>query len=298
MAGRSSASSGRPAYGVALRGVAEDCPHLWSGEPQPDWPSVQVSHVAGEPTGPSPPGIRWSATMGEHGLTVCGADFDLTVHPASGTATIIAAEPIDHDMVAHPVAALIGAAHCHWQGGAAFHGSVLRFGDDAWCVLGGTTVGKSTVTARFAQRGTEIVSDDTLVLRAGRAFAGPRAIWLRTDAPAGLGLGAGYQRSARNGQRVSVAVPATSLSLPLAGWIVLRLGDKVSSRSFSAVDRLNTLLRFRTPLGADPREVPLLHLAVLPGFEVRHPKRWDQLDATCDRIEAIATASSTSRAAR
>ncbi|MDQ6744652.1 MAG: hypothetical protein M3Z27_01315 [Actinomycetota bacterium] len=71
------------------------------------------------------------------------------------------------------------------------HAGGAVFGQRVWGILGASGRGKSTTLARLDQRQVPVLADDALVLHGRTALAGPRVVYLRSDAPRGLGLAAG-----------------------------------------------------------------------------------------------------------
>jgi hypothetical protein len=195
---------------------------------------------------------------------------------------------LTEDEIAHPYLGPIAALHGHWLGRQTFHGGAMVVGDGAWGILGRRQSGKSSLLAEAARRGIPVVADDLLVLERGNVFAGPRSLDLRR--PAALHFGAGRLLGVvGQRERWRVELAPVPVSLPLAGWIVLRWGPEWGIEPIDVSDRLVWLAASRTVKVDVSDPAPLLRLAALPAVQLTGVKRWEVLASLFDSLlEAIA----------
>jgi hypothetical protein len=273
-------SSGGPqrplgAYGLRLEGL-DAAARLLSGA-EPSWPRLLVEARA-EPM-----------TEGPDELTPDHASFRLRtggrvdVDRDEGRAVISTSRPLGALEIVHPYLAPIAAVMAYWLGRESFHGGAARFGDAAWGILGERDSGKSTLLAQLGRSGTDVISDDQLVVEDEVCFAGPRSIDLRRGAAERfeetdeLGV-----VGARERWRVQLGPVPTQLRL--GGWIYLEWGDELALVEVSGSQRLELLGRHRglTIPSRDPSR--LLDLAALPSFVLRRPKEWSSLAPGADLL--------------
>ena len=202
------------------------------------------------------------------------------------TATFRAPAAVAHDEVLHPGLGFVGAVFGHWLGRETFHGGGVVVGGGVWGVLGETGAGKSTLLAWLAQRGYGVAADDFLVVGERTCFPGPRCIDLRDSASAQLGLLDALPR-ARRGYRSRMPVGDVAPALPLHGWIFPSWSATLAARRLSVSERLRRLSAMRLWWGLGT-PATLLDLAALPAWELARPKRWDALEASEERLVALA----------
>jgi hypothetical protein len=279
---QSSDGAAKYACGVRLHGLIDDLPQLAGGGPA-DWPLVRLSNADQAPA----PGL--SSTLASSAAKLVLGTRVLTVDRQPPGARLLEAKSgFDADLWLHTLVPMIGGVFAHWAGGVILHAGAAVIGGRAWALLGSGSRGKSTTLARLAALGRPVLSEDLLVIARGQAFAGPRVLYLRSDAPSRLGLGPADWTPARGRARISLAsAPAQA---PLGGLVVLRPGPELVSRRLRPAERLDLLVRFNSLAFAGPPAADLLELVELPAYELRHPRRWDLLDAMCGQIEAVAAA--------
>lgn len=170
----------------------------------------------------------------------------------------------------------------------------------AWAVVGPKRAGKSTLLAGLAQAGMEIVTDDVLVVRSGRALAGPRCIDLRPGINR-FGLGVAVRPT---DPRNRISLPPIAAEHALAGLVHLEWSDgAVSMQPLTHRDALRRLLALQDEGGlhpAGPRT--LLDFVALPALCLRRPRALGGLNASVALMQrylsAPATPAETHRAHR
>ena len=121
-------------------------------------------------------------------LSRCSLGLHLCNHrrdglPEQGTSTgarLPLRGPCEADLAVHPLltAGGVDAGTPLGFGGSPRAGAVVT-GRGAWLIRGDKEAGKSTLLARFHERGPPIVADDVAILDGGRASSGPRRFDLR-----------------------------------------------------------------------------------------------------------------------
>ncbi|MGI8904720.1 MAG: hypothetical protein ACR2IP_13950 [Solirubrobacteraceae bacterium] len=279
-AGRCSAGAGAFAYGFRIEGITGG-PLLRAQSP--DAPVLHVHRRARRaPVTPHVSAHRADLRTIWGGLALDRAGHTATWDAPDGLA--------DQDLI-HPGLWPAAAVFARWHGWETFHGGAfLDRAGGAWGVLGDRGAGKSTLLAALALDAAPVLADDLLVLRAGRAFAGPRCVDLRRESAQALGI---EHRSApvRSTSRLRLPLPTIATCAPLRGWIHLAWGDTVAVEPVPPDRRVELLARHRrvTELGA--HLVTLLELAVLPTLLLRRPPHWDSLPATSDTLLAAVAGS-------
>jgi hypothetical protein len=195
------------------------------------------------------------------------------------TALFVTPEPVDSDVVVHPLLAGVGAVFAHWAGRTTLHGGAfLSEGGRTWAIVGPSEAGKSTFLAHLATLGRPVLADDLVVVQGRVAFAGPRSVDLRKEAAERLGAER-YAGTARMATRWRVPLPPIDAELPLDGFVSLRWSEEVTVEKLRPAERIRGL----TPwLDCDPEA--LMELASLPMLELRRPRRWEALDAAAQRL--------------
>ena len=165
------------------------------------------------------------------------------------------------------------------------HAGAVLGPDGAWALVGTKEAGKSTLVGHFAALGAEVLTDDVLVLEGDRCLAGPRFVDLRPGAAERMR----GTIAARGGTRGRLPLPPARASARLAGVVYLAWGDEVALDPLPAPERLRRLAARRAEdrWPADPSL--LLDLAGLPAFELRRPKRWDELEASAEALADLVT---------
>lgn len=187
----------------------------------------------------------------------------------------------------HPHLAAVAAVSSHWRGRDSFHAGAFVTHGGVWGVVGDKVAGKSSMLAALAAEGVPILTDDVLIVDAGTAFAGPRAIDLRADAAASFGPTRPLGRIGDR-DRWRLALDPVPPELPFRGWVTLRWAESVRVRPLEGADRLAELLRHRALRLPPPDPPALLDLSSRPILELSRPRRWGSLpDALRALLEAV-----------
>lgn len=240
-----------------------------------DWPTWRIvrRHGAGESV---------DGSVGEQfaRLSVAPAG-SLIVDRATRTSVFTMPDPPSDQELAHPYLAATSAIAARWNGWQGFHAGGFAVQGRVWGVLGEREVGKSSTLAALAGRGIDVVSDDLLVVRGGRALAGPRCIDLRRQSAAALGAGQpiGFVGTR---ERWRLRLPPVDPELPLAGWITLEWDVETRIAAVDPSERLLRLLDNVTVVLEPPDPPVLLSLAALPMLTLRRPRRLDVLEQAVD----------------
>lgn len=190
----------------------------------------------------------------------------------------------DENML-HPGLALAALELAAARGVDSIHAGAVLGPDGAWALVGTKEAGKSTLVGHFAALGSEVLTDDVLVLEDDRCLAGPRFVDLRPTAAERMR----GTIAARGGTRGRLLLPPAPASAPLAGFVYLAWGDELALDSLPAPERLKRLVARRAE-DLWPRDASLLlDLAKLPTFELRRPKRWELLDDTAEVLSDLIT---------
>jgi hypothetical protein len=211
----------------------------------------------------------------------------LTLDRTRRTAHYAIPRPLGADELVHPYLAPAAALFAHWEGRLAFHAGAFVVDGGVWGVAGTREAGKSTTLARLAARGHDVFADDVLIIDEGRAFAGPRAVDLRPDTAARLGIGRSLG-VAGSRPRWRVGLPQCRAELPFRGWMFIEWAEQRHAcrlRASECLGPLGDALTVR--LGpADPGG--LLDLAALPAWSVGRERDWDRLDDHVDHLLELA----------
>jgi hypothetical protein len=214
-------------------------------------------------------------------VTLSGGRVHLDL--AREQATVTAPTPVQPEEVVHPYLSSIGAMTAYLRGEESFHAGAVVLDGRAWAVVGDREAGKSSTLAAFAARGIPIVCDDMLVLREGRAVAGPRSIDLRRDAAETLGLGAAIGVVGTR-ERWRLRVAPVAAEHELGGWIFLEWSGELSIEHVPASERLTRLRRARGALLPPSDPAALVELASLPAVSLRRPRGLELLSAALDAL--------------
>lgn len=272
------------AYGLTLVGV--DGIDRFLLDAPGSWPVVTLG-LTGEPAP-----ARDDFVDDEHGraeVAVSGGRVRMLRNPL-GAVFAKPPAPTSHELV-HPVLSPVAVIAGHWLGRDSFHAGAFVLDGGAWAVVGDRESGKSSTLGRLALDGVDVLCDDVVVLgietESITVMAGPRAIDLRAEASARLGVGEDLGVvGARD--RWRLALGAVSPEVPLRGWIFLTWGDRVASRSLPPSERLARIARSRALRVPPRRPETLIRLAALPGVEVSRPRRWNTIDDTTSLLIALA----------
>lgn len=175
------------------------------------------------------------------------------------------------------------------RGEEVMHAGAYVVEDGAWIVIGDHEHGKSTLLGLLFSMGSEILADDMIVVRSGRACAGPRCLDLRAEASERLELGS----PARLGYKHRVGLPPIAAELPIHGFVHLDWSDDLSLRRLRPSERMSRLLAHT---GQPPRRRPseMLELSELPHFLLSRPRDWDMAVRSAELAQGIMTGSKAS----
>jgi hypothetical protein len=202
--------------------------------------------------------------------------------------------PLTDEALVHPYLAFPAAVVSHWLGRVALHAGALIVDGVAIAILGTKEAGKSSTMAAAARAGFDVLSDDLLVIDAGDALAGPRAIDLRADAADAFGESR-YLGTIGARERWRLPVSAGSPSAPLRAIVTLGWGDRIEARSLAMHERVGPVLE-SCALGAgwlSPSAA--FDLFAVPAWEVLRPRDLDGID---DFVATIASLVRDDRVAR
>jgi hypothetical protein len=270
------------AYGLRLRGVNAD-ELLVPGDPA--WPELSLSATVGESV------QRSEEVTGEHAFLRLRNGGHIALDRAGGSAAYVVPHALGAEELVHPYLAPAASVMAHWLGRESFHAGGVVLNGGVWGVVGDRQAGKSTLLARLALAGHDVVADDLLVLDVPSAtvYAGPRSVDLREDAAEQLGAGEELGLvGARERWRLRLA-PVTG-PLELRGWIFLRWGERAEIRAQTASERLTSLASRRGIRVSPSDPAGILELAALPCFELRRPRRWDSLERAGELLLATVSA--------
>jgi hypothetical protein len=255
------------AYGLQISGLVS--PALLSPAP-PDWTQVVLER---RPVDDAP--RRMGRGRDVHELVFANG-WALRMERREPRATFFVPKHLPDEDLVHPYLAWPAMTFAGWLGRAAFHAGAFVNGRGAWAVVAPREGGKSTTLAALAARGVPVLTDDVLVVSSAEAFAGPRCIDLRGDAPALAGAA-----HVRGGERRRVALPPVPAIVPLCGFVVLSWGESVEVEDLRPSERLLALAA-HTLRETAPREV--LELTKLPVRRLVRPRRLDALGSACERL--------------
>jgi hypothetical protein len=223
--------------------------------------------------------------FGDDSATIdLGAEESLVLDRKSATATFVSPVEVDDGRLVHPVLATVGAVFAWWRGHLVFHGGAVVIGDGAWGLLGVRGSGKSSMLARLALSGHQVLTDDVLVAAHGSAMAGPRGVDLREETVHLLDL-TDRTDLVRAGRRKRLPLPPVSPEVPLRGWIVLDWGDEIRIEALGPTERIESLGAHRVAL----HPARFLDMGSLPAWRLTRPPEWRSLEPAVERVVEIAT---------
>ncbi len=188
--------------------------------------------------------------------------------------------------IAQPLLGSTAVAAAYWSGRHCFHAGAFVVDGKAWAILGSKGMGKSSLLAALSLRGTQILTDDLLVVNECHVgLAGPRSVDLRGEAAKALEVGVPLGTvGARERWRVRLGpVPP---EIPIGGWVCLGWGDPAIG-SVVAEQRIEVLQR-SLALRAEPRDPEaisrLMDLIVLPMCRLSRPRSLGEIDESARRL--------------
>jgi hypothetical protein len=229
---------------------------------------------------------RDSVPRGFGGLRAC---FDLPegrllLERERAAVTTVTEQPLPEDLLVHPWLTLAGGLWARWLGRDAFHGGAFLAGGGAWAILAQREQGKSTLLAWLAVHGRPVVSDDLLVIEDEQLFAGPRCVDVRPAASEWLGKL--DLPLARGQSRCRLALEPVAAQAPLRGIVHLEWGEELSVAKVPLAQRIERLRPHNNFVGVPAGKATLLRLAALPTFELRRPRRLQELGAGAEALLA------------
>jgi hypothetical protein len=213
----------------------------------------------------------------------------LLVERDSATATFRSSVPLADDEVIHPWLSRVAGMFGHWLGREVLHGGAFTAGDGAWAVIGASEAGKSTLLAGLVGAGLDVLTDDVLVIDERLVCAGPRCIDVRPEAA--VAIGADDAPAGRGGTRRRLRLPPAPATVPLAGIVHLRWGERVEIARLPLADRIE-MLRAAAWLGPmDPiGKRALLDMASLPTVELVRPRRLEHIHESVTMLVSAVSA--------
>jgi len=202
---------------------------------------------------------------------------------AAGLATIITPQPLGEAHLVHPYLASVGAVFSFWLDRQTYHGGAFVFDDRAWVLLGDKEAGKSSALAWLSTRGHPILADDLTVIDGTEVLTGPRAIDLRSDAAARLGIGEPLGVIGMR-ERWRVRLPQVEDSHPLGGFVHLAWADRATVRTLGAEQRLRRLAFHRGVRHPDDNPARLLPHTAHPAVELARPRSWEAVPDAMDLL--------------
>jgi len=188
----------------------------------------------------------------------------------------------------HPTLAHAGAIVSWWSGHESFHAGGFVAGGGAWAVVARRSGGKSSTLAQLALAGVPIVADDLVVVAAGSALVGPRALDLRPDAARQLQAGAPTGGTEQR-ERWRLELAPCPVTVPLRGWIVLEWGETVDARRLGGGELLQ-LLGAQRAVNLPPVDpAALIDLASLPAWSIERPRELESLPRVVERVLELAS---------
>lgn len=187
----------------------------------------------------------------------------------------ICGDRLEWDALLHPLLAGSFAVAARWLGREAFHAGAFVHNGHAVAITGDKGNGKSTALAQLAIAGSEVLTDDLLIVDAdGCCFAGPRFIDLRRESAQQLGHGELRTTYPGDRERWRVRLDDVTATYPLGAWIHLEWSDTPSIERMSLRDNLMRLIA-STSISQEPVSAPaMLDLAGLPSYLVKRPREW------------------------
>ena len=245
-----------------------------------DWPELWVrQRIRSAQRGPGDADERGAA------VPLTGGDW-LALDRATGTATYHVRERTDPDSLIHPRLAPAAGLMARWLGREVFHAGAFLSNGGAWALTGTNNAGKSTILAALAMAGEPVLTDDTLVVEDGRAYAGPRCVDLRQLDVLGARV-AEHARTVRDGTRYRLDLPPIAAAAPLRGWFHLEWGDAVEAVPCPLTERFRRVVAERRygMTAVDPHA--LLALAVLPAWVLRRPRGAEHMDRLLEHLAQL-----------
>ena len=249
------------------------------------WPEWNFTWKGGAGTDRSTFIETWSPDRAE---LVAHPNGRVVIDRQSAQTTMHLPETPSAEAIIHPYLASTGVVAGAWLGRSSFHCGAFLLDDQAWGVLGGRGMGKTSLLMTLHRSGFPILTDDLLVLDGHTAFAGPRCLDLRRSAFDRFDEGR-FLGKVGNRERWRVSLPPVPVEVPFGGWVLLGWADKVAVRVPPPALRLAALAAHRGLLADVPPTSGLLDGLAFPMISLARPRDWMQMDeATLQLIDALA----------
>ncbi len=277
------------AYGLQFSGEGELARALadagpWLLPADPEWPSWRIAWSPAHGAGASGTGELLDRARARLSASAAGGWIELD---REARCTLFAMpEPVAPAALVHPYLTSTAAIAAHWFGRTPLHAGGFVVDGRAWGVLGGREMGKSSLLMGLQAAGMVVVSDDLLVVEAGRVFSGPRCLDLREGAAERYGVGRALGRVGRR-DRWRVDLPPVPGEMPLAGWILLGWSDAVTIEPVSVPQRLSALAINRAVVARGEALEGLLEAVTYPVFLFSRPRDWSKMN---DGLELLVRA--------
>lgn len=269
------------AYGLSLVGL--EAAAAWLLRPPETWPTFTVRVEFG------PTRLERQSVLDHRIDLLLRTGGELSVDTSARTILFRLPHAAMASSLAHPYLAPAAEVAAHLMGRESFHAGAVVVDGGAWAVIGERGSGKSSTLAVLAAAGYGIVADDVVVLDGNSVFAGPRAIDLREETAAHLGVGEPLGVvGVRERWRLKLASIAPEV--PLHGWIFLAWGE-AQTRRLGGVETLERLSTNRGVNLPPPDPAALLPLAALPAYELSRPAGMESLETTVQLLVEIASGS-------
>lgn len=268
-------------YGLSLEGIPGALSLL--GRPATEAPLLTVRSRVVDMAPPA-------TTLGDDhaAFTLGGGSGHVVLRRSPLVAELSTRRRWDDACLLHPFLAMTVAVASRWLGRDAFHAGafVTPGGRGCWGVLGAKEAGKSSTLAALSLAGSQVVTDDVLVLQDGHAFAGPACIDLRQGAAEALGCGDALGLVGGR-ERWRLRFPVAPHRTPLLGWVLPEWGDACRLTRVPAVERVGVLAA-NLAVSRPPRDPQrLLDLATLPMYRLTRPRNWELIPATVELLNSL-----------
>jgi len=266
------------AYGVRIEGLG--APRVLALRGAEAWPAVRITTELTD--GPLPRGSE----VREDGATIVTPAATLEVDRARAEVRVRSREPVPEADIVHPCLWPVGAVFARWRGAETLHAGAFAApdGDGAWAVMADSGGGKTSFLATLALAGVEVLVDDLLVLEGDECLAGPRALDLRPEVVGRLRLEDRVTVAVRATSRRRLALDPCDARWPVAGFVELSWGARVTVERLGPAPALAALARHRRVLGLGAEFDLLLELAARPVLRLSRPLGWESAAEASNRL--------------
>lgn len=241
------------------------------------WPDLELVRNVGDAS------AELDTLTPDRAELVLSAGGTVVIERAPRRAIFTTPKPLRDEELVHPLLAPVAAVCARWLGRESLHAGAFALDGGAWALVGDREAGKSSILARLALAGVDIVSDDVLVVARTTAFAGPRSIDLRAEPARHLEAGDAVGKVGAR-ERWRLRLGPVEAELPLRGWVSLGWGERVGAKRLSGAARIPELARHRALNVPSTKPEALLDLAALPAWELRRPPGWSSMEEAARRL--------------